>query len=207
MPAMSMVSTDADIWKTPSPLMPWGTRCFSCSNVIGLWRVTDDGDVTSGGIPNLSARLVKLKPTLFRSTRLLLLPDSFLNTNDDRMGQLEFIDGELWSSVETSVNIKGTRIGEVVGAAWFNIDAATGGVERQGYVATKGQYLIYRRSCTHHGLDHRKLYNHQPDARIPVRLFSDLSFPRLSESEAQGVSSPMTFRSPTAGETTPRRRY
>ena len=186
MPAISVSSTNTEYLENSFPFDAVGNPVFS-TNVIGLWRVTDDGDVTSGGIPNLSARLVKTETYAFPVNAATTPPGNFLNTNDDRMGQLEFIDGQLWSSVETSVNIKGT-IGEVVGAAWFNIDAATRAVDRQGYVATKGQYLIYPTILhTSSGLTIINFTITNPTLN-PSAAFVRLSSSKTIEIEATGVS-------------------
>jgi len=186
MPAISVSSTNTEYLENSFPFDAVGNPVFS-TNVIGLWRVTDDEDVTNGGLPNLSARLVKTETYAIPVNAATTPAGNFLNTNDDRMGQLEFIDGDLWSSVETSVNIKGT-IGEVVGAAWFKIDAATSVVDNQGYVATKGQYLIYPTILhTSSGLTTINFTITNPTLN-PSAAFVRLSSSKTIEIEATGVS-------------------
>jgi hypothetical protein len=191
MPAISVSSTNTEYLENSFPFDAVGNPVFS-TNLIGLWRVTDDSDVTSGGMPNLSAKLVKTETYAIPVNAATTPAGNFLNTNDDRMGQLEFIDGNLWSCVETSVNINGT-IGEVVGAAWFKINAATRAVDKQGYVATKGQYLIYPTILhTSSGLTTINFTITNPTLN-PSAAFVRLSSSNTIEIEATGVSPYSTF--------------
>ena len=66
-------------------------------------------------------------------------PLAFLNSNDDRMNQVAFADGRLWTGVNTTI---GSGASARVGIAWFAIDpnGEDGGakVEDQGYVVAPG---------------------------------------------------------------------
>lgn len=78
------------------------------------------------------------------------LPTSgLINTDDDRMLQVQFINGHLWSSLNTALTVAGETATRS-GAAWFEIHPSLQGsivgkatVTRQGYVASTGNYLLY----------------------------------------------------------------
>ena len=72
---------------------------------------------------------------------------TLLNSNDDRMNQVVYADGRLWSGVNTIVT---TRDGSTrVGIAYFIVDPdwhgsnLGGHVDRQGYVAVNGENVLF----------------------------------------------------------------
>jgi hypothetical protein len=74
---------------------------------------------------------------------------SLLDAGDDRMQQTQFINGDLWGELDTSVTIPNDP-GARAGAAWFDVrPSISNGVltaaplHRQGYVALAGNYLLY----------------------------------------------------------------
>src|SRR5205814_9912133 len=69
-------------------------------------------------------------------------PGNVLNPNDDRISQVEYINGQLWSCVETALHFKGS-ISDVDGAAWFQLSPVDGSVHNQGYIGSPGQFLIF----------------------------------------------------------------
>jgi hypothetical protein len=68
----------------------------------------------------------------------------FINTNDDRMNQVVYANGVLYSGVNTIIG-DGSR----TGIAWFGVKpqfnhgAVSGKVVQQGYIAVKGENVIY----------------------------------------------------------------
>jgi hypothetical protein len=69
-----------------------------------------------------------------------------LNANDDRMNQVVYADGALWSGVNTNVSVDGqTR----QGIAWFVVEPSMGGgqlhahMRNQGYVAVAGEDVLF----------------------------------------------------------------
>ena len=73
----------------------------------------------------------------------------FIQTDDDRMLQVQFINGQLWSSLDTALTIAG-ETGVRSGAAWFEVHPSLSGdmigkstVTNQGYVFSRGNYLLY----------------------------------------------------------------
>ncbi len=134
-------------------LDPFGTF----DNRVGVWALTNGKVVSTGGIPNLSNTVITSEaygfpppaetPVGFNSGS----PTSgFIQTDDDRMLQVQFINGQLWSSLNTALTIAG-ETGVRSGAAWFEIKPSLKGniigkstVTNQGYVApTSGNYLLY----------------------------------------------------------------
>jgi hypothetical protein len=87
------------------------------------------------------------------ATALLGAPDTFapeplapLNTNDDRMNQVVFADGLLWSGLNTAVKQRDgvTR----AGIAWFAVEpelkkGIKGDLEKQGYVSVDGDNVFF----------------------------------------------------------------
>jgi len=135
-------------------LDPFGTF----DNRIGVWAMTHRNQVTSGGIPTLSSTVIASEaygfppnaetPVGFNSG--LNSPTSgFITTDDDRMLQVQFINGQLWSSLNTALTIAG-ETGVRSGAAWFDVHPSLNGdiigkstMTNQGYVASRGNYLLY----------------------------------------------------------------
>ncbi len=136
-------------------LDPFGTF----DNRIGVWAMTNRQSVTSGvGVPNLTNTVITSEaygfppnaetPVGFNSG--LGAPTSgFITTDDDRMLQVQLINGQLWSSLNTAITIAG-ETGTRSGAAWFEVHPSLNGniigkstVTNQGYVAVRGNYLLY----------------------------------------------------------------
>ncbi|MGI8716001.1 MAG: hypothetical protein ACR2NR_23035 [Solirubrobacteraceae bacterium] len=70
-------------------------------------------------------------------------PVSPLNVDDDRMQQVEYVRGDLYSSLSTGV---GSGANARTGAAWFDVKTndTSGKVRNQGYLATgNGASLLY----------------------------------------------------------------
>lgn len=77
---------------------------------------------------------------------LLGAPLEQLQTNDDRMNQVSFANGLLYSAVNSKLSVNGA---DQTGAAWFAVKptisngAVHGRVIRQGYVAVGGNNVMY----------------------------------------------------------------
>jgi hypothetical protein len=74
---------------------------------------------------------------------------SLLTTDDDRMQQTEFINGQLWGALDTALTIPGDTAVRAA-AAWFAVQPHLAGpvigsaaLSAQGYVASSGNYLSY----------------------------------------------------------------
>jgi hypothetical protein len=135
-------------------LDPFGTF----DNRVGVWALTNGKVVSTGGIPNLSNTVITSEaygfpppaetPVGFNSG-LNSVTSGFIQTDDDRMLQVQFINGQLWSTLTTALTIPG-ETGVRSGAAWFEIRPSLNGnvigkstVTKQGYVSSTGNYLLY----------------------------------------------------------------
>ncbi|HLH61266.1 MAG TPA: hypothetical protein VKV20_06230 [Ktedonobacteraceae bacterium] len=117
-------------------------------NRLGVWAMTGRDRVGKGGVPNLSSVVITSEtyglPPSAQSPH-----NELINTDDDRMQQVQFINGQLWSSLTTAITIPGdTQIRSA--AAWFEISPHLKGnvigganVTNQGYVDMLGTYLMY----------------------------------------------------------------
>jgi hypothetical protein len=141
-PAINNGDVDAEYFL--NSLDPNGTF----DNRIGVWAMTGRDRVSKGGVPNLSSVVINSEtyglPPSAQSPH-----NELLNTDDDRMQQVQFINGQLWSSLTTAITIPGdTQVRSA--AAWFEIQPHLNGnviggaqVTNQGYVDMLGTYLMY----------------------------------------------------------------
>jgi hypothetical protein len=118
-------------------------------NRIGVWAVTNRAAVASGGVPTLSSVVVKSEQYANPPSTPQKGSTSTLNSGDDRMQQTEFADNAIWGELDTAVQPAGDSAVRA-GAAWFQVKPHLAGgmvtganIVRQGYVAAKGQYLLY----------------------------------------------------------------
>jgi len=124
-------------------------------NRLGLWAITNQGAVTTGGIPTLSSTL--LTSETYVTPSIAPNPNgNVLNPDDDGLLQLQYINGNLWTSLNTALFVSGDSASRD-GAAWFEVhpelssDGTTisgGKFVRQGYFALKGNYLLYSAIAT-----------------------------------------------------------
>lgn len=141
-PAINNGNVDAEYFL--NSLDPNGTF----DNRIGVWAMTGRDRVAKGGMPNLSSVVITSEtygfPPSAESPH-----NELLNTDDDRMQQVQFINGQLWSSLTTAITIPGDQQVRSA-AAWFEIQPHLKGnviggaqVTNQGYVDMLGTYLMY----------------------------------------------------------------
>ena len=126
-------------------------------NRIAVWTLTNTRslsaaapDVTLSHIviesqvygqpPNAEQRF---GPTPLKVALGLSDPEALIAANDDRMNQVVFADGLLWSGVNTIVS------GDRVGIAWFAVKPSFNGaglrakIQGQGYVTAVGNSVLY----------------------------------------------------------------
>jgi len=144
-PAQSISSTNTeylvnsfpylDVFQTPNPT----------SKALGFWEVLNDEDIPNSDV-TLVGTVIASELYAFNvraiSTGNGVVSAAFLNAGDDRMMQCEYIGGNVWCSLDTSVNIAGdptTRDG----VAWFKIGVHSQTVRKQGYIASPKNYLTY----------------------------------------------------------------
>lgn len=118
------------------------------SNNLGLWALTNGEAVTTGGIPTLSATVITSELYVF-PVPAASTGGTFLTPNDDRMQQVQFINGYLFAALDTAVSLSGASVA-LDGVAWFQVKPqlsggtiAGGTLKHQGYIAASGQYLLY----------------------------------------------------------------
>lgn len=140
----------------------------SIANTLGLWQVTGDRGVTTGGKVTVSGRIITSETYAFpmpaASTGdgsvtcvpfivaincpagVLVESEPFLDAGDSRMQQVQFIDDgsgpRLFAALDTALTI-GTDPSTRDGIAWFEINPKAQKVTDQGYIAAAGTYLLY----------------------------------------------------------------
>jgi len=118
-------------------------------NRLGVWAITDQDKVSTGGIPNLSSVVITSEPYGVPPKAIQKGATSTLDSGDDRMQQVQFINGSLWGALDTAITIPNDPAPRA-GAAWFNVSPRLDGevigganIKNQGYVAISGNYLLY----------------------------------------------------------------
>ena len=135
-------------------------------NRLAVWAVTNPRAVTTGrGTAALSVRVIGSQaysmppvaqtPPGFCSSTTACGKDGaattgLVDTDFDAMQEVQYINGQLVGALNTAVNIAGDT-GPKAGVAWFVVHpaisrgnvAASTRVVRQGYLATRGEYLTY----------------------------------------------------------------
>jgi hypothetical protein len=118
-------------------------------NRIGVWALTNQGAVALGQSPTLSRILITSEPYASPPNAVQKGSSSLLVTNDDRMQQVQFINGSLWGELSTALSIHGDTA-QRSAAAWFQVQPQLSGTQvgnaaivRQGYAAVLGKYLLY----------------------------------------------------------------
>ena len=116
---------------------------------VGVWAMTNRQLVATGGKPTLSSLVIGSEAYGIPPAAEQKGSDSLLDAGDDRMQQTQFINGDVWGELDTSVTIPSDPQARA-GAAWFDVHPAlSGGVlsaatmRRQGYVAVSGNYVLY----------------------------------------------------------------
>ncbi len=122
---------------------------FTFNNRIGVWAMTNRQAVSQGGAPTLSHVVITSEPYGVPPPAVQKVSSSTLDSGDDRMQQVQYINGNLWGELTTAVTIPNDNA-ERAGAAWFEVNPHLNGqviggaaILKQGYVTLKGNYLIY----------------------------------------------------------------
>jgi hypothetical protein len=130
-------------------------------NRIALWAMTNTSSINSTH-PHLSLNVKVLKsetygfpPVVPQKDGSLPLRDAVglnepiapLNSNDDRMNQTVYVDGQIWGAVNTVIQDKNGSHSRV-GIAWFSVRPSTGHhldgwVTDQGYVSVNKDNVFF----------------------------------------------------------------
>ena len=142
-PAITFGNSNAEYFM--NSLDPNGTF----DNRLGVWAMTNRQAVSKGGIPSLSSRVITSEPYGLPPGAEQKGSKSLLDSGDDRMQQVQYINGKLWGELTTGVTIPNDSA-QRAGAAWFEITPQLNGqlinsasIGNQGYVVLNGNYLIY----------------------------------------------------------------
>jgi hypothetical protein len=118
-------------------------------NRIGVWALTRQDAVSDGGIPTLSSVVITSEMFGVPPNAVQKGSTSQLNTGDDRMQQVQFINGALWGELNTALTLPGDAT-QLSANAWFNIrprvqnhQIVGASIAGQGYVALPGNFLFY----------------------------------------------------------------
>ncbi|MEO8968892.1 MAG: hypothetical protein ABI355_14755 [Solirubrobacteraceae bacterium] len=141
-PALTTKSAPAEYFL--SSLDPNGTF----DQRIGVWAMTNAAGIDKGIKPTLSSYVMPSEAYGVPPGAEQKGSSSLLDAGDDRMQQVQYIDGHVWGALDTSVTIPNDPAARA-GAAWFKVTptlskgVVTGASARQGYVATAGNYVLY----------------------------------------------------------------
>jgi hypothetical protein len=142
-PAISSSTSDAEYFL--NSLDPQGTG----DNRIGVWALTNRDAVVNGEAPTLSTLVINTEHYAYPPNAVQKGSTSLLSNDDDRMQQVQFIQGNLWGSLGTGVTLPGDSRPRG-GVAWFKVQPSLNGQQigsaallGQGYVATSAGHLLY----------------------------------------------------------------
>lgn len=146
-PAVSISSSNVEYLVNSVPYIDQFQDINPTSKDLGFWTVTNDedipnSDVTLTGIDIASERYAFNIPAVTTGFDNGVGFTATLNAGDDRMMQAEFIGGNVWAALDSSVNIAGdptTRDG----IAWFKIGVHSQTVRQQGFIGSPRNNLIY----------------------------------------------------------------
>jgi hypothetical protein len=116
---------------------------------VGVWAMTNRGVVATGGTPTLSSTVISSEAYGVPPGAVQKGASSLIDAGDDRMQQVQYIGGDVWGALGSSVTIPNDSAARA-GAAWFDVrpTLANGKISaaplhRQGYVVVSGNYLLY----------------------------------------------------------------
>jgi hypothetical protein len=116
---------------------------------LGVWALAHQPDIATGGMPPLSHVVIASEPYGVPPGAVQKGATSLLDAGDDRMMQVEYINGVLWGALGTTVTPNGDTTSRA-GVAWFRVQPhltgstiASAVVRAQGYVTAPGNYLLY----------------------------------------------------------------
>lgn len=142
-PAFTYGSADAEYFL--NSLDPDGTG----DHRLGVWAMTNLDVVRHGGIPTLSSTIIKSEAYSIPPAAVQKGSSSTLDSGDDRMQEVEYINGSVWGSLGTALTVHGSADPRAA-AAWFEVHPRLQGkkigganIRAQGYMATRDTDLLY----------------------------------------------------------------
>lgn len=126
-------------------LDPQGTT----DNRIGVWALTNRDEVSEGEVPTLSSTLLTSETYGVPPGAIQQGNASLLDGGDDRMQQTQFINGDIWGALDTTITPSNDSTARA-GIAWFQVHPSISHqiigrteIAHQGYLASSGNYLLY----------------------------------------------------------------
>jgi hypothetical protein len=171
-------------------------------NRLGVWALTHPEAVSDGDIPTLSS--VVINSLVFGVPPNAVQKDStsLLNTGDDRMQQVQFINGELWGELNTALNVPDSST-QLTANAWFEIhpevrdsQIAAAAITKEGILASPGNFLFYPALQATPNGDVAMVFTISGPT-----LFASAAFARMSAS--QHSFGPITIAAPGSGPYAP----
>jgi hypothetical protein len=144
-PALTFGSANAEYFL--SSLDPNGTG----DHRIGVWALTNVSAVDAGGAPVLSKAVILSEPYSQQPLAAQKGSTTRIDSGDDRMQQVQFINGQIWGALGTGVVVDANPRGTPhAGAAWFSVQPRLAGsklegasIAAQGYVLKPGEDVTY----------------------------------------------------------------
>src|ERR1700694_5254699 len=115
-PASTNGSADADYFLNALDLNLDGSTVSG----IGVWAMTNRDEVGRGESPTLSSVVIGSEEYAVPPNAIQKGASSLLNTGDDRMQQVQFINGAIWGELDTAMRIPGDSAVRTA-AAWFKV--------------------------------------------------------------------------------------
>jgi hypothetical protein len=160
-PAISTSSTNTEFLLNSFPFLDADITPNPVSHQLGFWEVNNGADLSKGHPEKvtLEGKIIQSETYSFpvpatstgdgsitnQTAEGITIPvqsETALNPDDDRMLQVQFINGRLWAALTTAVSIGSDPVARD-GVAWFEVNTDKEKVVHQGYIASKGAYLIY----------------------------------------------------------------
>ena len=116
---------------------------------VGVWAMTNRQAVATGGKPTLSSLVLGSEAYAIPPGAQPPGANSLLDAGDDRMQQTQYINGDVWGELDTSVTIPNDPAARA-GAGWFSVYLVLGGsvlsaatTRPPGHIAVAGNYVLY----------------------------------------------------------------
>ena len=128
------------------------------SNTLAVWSLSNPGAVSTGGTPTLTAASVNSEYYAYPinpqtpagyCTGCAAATTGLINADFDALQEVEYINGQLFTALDTTVNMFGTPVD---GIAWFEVKAvldsnfnvtSASHMTAQGYLAADSVSLLY----------------------------------------------------------------
>jgi hypothetical protein len=123
------------------------------SSQLGLWRLTNTASLANA-TPSLTLALTVVNSELYTQPpnavqkkgplylgNIVHNPEELINSNEDRLQQVVYANGKLWSAINTAVKQPNGAV--VTGIGWFVVNPSTNSVSNQGYLSVAGQTVTF----------------------------------------------------------------